>query len=193
MPAAGEAPRPSAIVASLRCLQRLRDGIGVLVTVLGGLSGGLFLLLSFYITADASSRYFFGVSTRVSDEISGYALGVGATWAFAYALKMGGHVTLAILYDYYPRRLQIVLDYLSLALLAVAAFAVSVLTWQLALQSKEMGATHMGILSTPLAIPQGMLAFGFTLLAVQALVMLLGQIADSVLGVAPAAAATAAR
>ena len=163
-------------------MQRLRDGVGVLVTILGLLSGALFLLLSFYITADACSRYFFSVSTRVSDELSGYALGVGSTWALAYALKMGGHVTLAILYDYYPRWLQELLDYLALVVLALAALAVAVLTWQLALQSREMGATHMGILSTPLAIPQGMLAFGFTLLALQAAVMLFGRIADKFLG-----------
>lgn len=182
MPPAGKASRRSVINVGLRFLQRLRDGLGVLVTMLGALSGGLFLLLSFYITADASSRYFFGVSTRVSDELSGYALAVGGTWALAYALRMGGHVTLAILFDYYPRWLQRALEYLALVLLALAAAGVAVLTWQLALQSKEMGATHMGILSTPLAIPQSMLAFGFTLLAVEAIVLLLGRIADAMLG-----------
>lgn len=150
--------------------------------MLGALSGGLFLLLSFYITLDVCSRYFFGVSTRVADELSGYALGVGATWALAYALKMGGHVTLAILYDYYPRQLQVALEYFSLVLLALVAFAVAVLTWQLALQSREMGATHMGILSTPLAIPQGMLASGFSLFTAQAVIMLFGRLADDMLG-----------
>lgn len=182
MSAEKKAARRSAPAVFLRGLQRLRDGLGMLVTMLGILSGALFLVLSFYITADASSRYFVGVSTRVSDELSGYALAVGGTWALAYALRKGGHVTLAILYDYYPRWLQRALDFLGLVLLALAASAVAVLTWQLALQSKEMGATHMGILSTPLAIPQSMLAFGFTLLAVEAVVLLLGRIADAVLG-----------
>lgn len=177
--------RASIVVRALRLLQRARDGLDVLVTIVGVLSGGLFLLLSFYITLDVCGRYFLGVSTRVSDELSGYALAVGGTWAFAYALKAGGHVTLAILFDYYPRPVQIALELLSLALLALVALGVSVLTWQLALDSQEMGGRSMGILSTPLVIPQGSLAVGFTLLTLQAIVMLFGQIADLVLGTAP--------
>jgi TRAP-type C4-dicarboxylate transport system permease small subunit len=143
------------------------------------LAGALLLLASFYITVDVLGRKFVGVSSGVTDEFGGYALAIGGMWALAFALTTGAHVRIDVLLPHFPRPVQLVLNYLALVLMGAFAAIVAWYAWKLAGESYATAARAMSFLGTPLFIPQGAFALGFTLLALQATVMLLVGLTDS--------------
>jgi TRAP-type C4-dicarboxylate transport system permease small subunit len=157
--------------------------LGVLDAVTLGMaygSGALFLLASFYVAADATGRTFFHTSTAVTDEFGGYALALGSMFALAHTLRVGAHVRIDILLPYLPRRLQIVLDYVAMAGMALFAAMLAVYTWTLALESLATDARAMSFLRTPLFPPQALVALGFSVLCLQALVILAVGVTESV-------------
>ena len=143
-------------------------------------SGAIFLLISFYITADVIGRKFFHVSTAVSDEFGGYALAVGGMWALAHALRTGAHVRIDILLPHLSPRLQALLNYAAMTLMALFAAAVTVYVWRLTLDSLAIDARAMSFVRTPLVVPQGLMALGFTVLTLEAIAILVVGIVESV-------------
>jgi TRAP-type mannitol/chloroaromatic compound transport system permease small subunit len=143
-------------------------------------SGMLFLLASFYVAADAVGRTFFHVSTAVTDEFGGYALALGGMFALAHTLRVGAHVRIDVLLPHLPHRLQIVLDYVAMAGMALFAAMLAIYTWRLALESLATDARAMSFLRTPLFPPQALVAVGFTVLCLQALAILAVGVAESV-------------
>lgn len=141
--------------------------------------GGLFLLASFYITADVIGRKFFHISSMVTDELGGYALAMGGMWALAYALRTGGHVRIDVLLPHLPGRLQSLLNYAALIVMVLFASVVTVYTWRLALDSLAIDARAMSFIRTPLFLPQGLMALGFTVLTLEAIAILLVGLAES--------------
>lgn len=162
--------------AARRVLHELDRG----VRGIAWLSGAIFLLASFYITADVISRKFFGISSEATDEIGGYALAVGGMWALAYTLRTGGHVRIDVLQSHLPQLLRRMLDYCALLLMGFFAAVVAFYSWRLAIDSYAIGATATSALRTPLAWPQGLMALGFALMAAEALVLILVGIIESI-------------
>ena len=152
------------------------DGVA---TSMAYVAGALLLAASFYITADVMGRRFLGVSSGATDEFGGYALAVGGMWALAFALTTGGHVRIDVLLPHLPERLRAVLNYAAVAAMAAFAAVVAYYTWKLAIESFLTDARAMSFLRTPLFVPQGCLALGFTALAVQAVVIFLVGLAES--------------
>lgn len=152
---------------------RLLGGLDRVTTAMAYAAGALFVALAFYLTADVLGRKFFHLSTAVSDEYGGYALAVGGMWALAYTLRTGGHVRIDVLLPYLPGPVRAVLDYGALAVMVVFASMVSLYTWRLAFDSFAGDARAMSFLRTPLFVPQGLMALGFTMLGVEAIVILL--------------------
>lgn len=161
-------------------MRALLQAFDRLVTGMAYLSGLLFLLASFYITADVVGRKFFGVSSAVTDEIGGYALALGAMWAMAYALRTGGHVRIDVLLPHLPSGAQTALNYLALAVMALFASVVAVYAWGLAWDSFTGDARAMSSLQTRLFVPQGLMAIGLTALGLEALAILVTGLAESV-------------
>jgi len=168
-----ESASPGAARRVLRALDALTLGMAY------G-SGALFLLASFYVAADATGRTFFHTSTAVTDEFGGYALALGSMFALAHTLRVGAHVRIDILLPYLPRRLQIVLDYVAMAGMALFAAMLAIYTWSLALESLATDARAMSFLRTPLFPPQALVALGFSVLCLQALVILAVGVIESV-------------
>jgi len=135
-------------------------------------SGLLFLLVAFYLTAEAVARTFLHASTAVSDEFGGYALAVGGMWALAYTLRVGAHVRIDILLPHLPARVQILLDWMAMAGMALFAAMLAIYTWRLALESLATDARATSFLRTPLFPPQALMALGLTLLCLEALTIL---------------------
>lgn len=169
---AGSSP-PGAARAVLRALDAVARGMAYA-------SGVLFLLVSFYLAADAVSRTFFHFSTAVTDEVGGYVLGLGAMFALAYTLRVGAHVRIDILLPYLPVRMQIVLNYVAMAGMALFSAMLAIYTWRYALESLATDARAMSFLRTPLFPPQALVAFGLSMLCLQALVILGVGIVESV-------------
>jgi TRAP-type C4-dicarboxylate transport system permease small subunit len=142
-------------------------------------AGASLLLASFYITGDVLGRRFFGVSSKVTDEFGGYALAIGGMWALAFALTTGAHVRIDVLLPHLPGRLQSVLHYAAIVAMALFASVLAFYTWKLAIESFTTDARAMSFLRTPLFAPQGALALGFTLLTLQAAVIIAVGVADS--------------
>jgi len=159
--------------------RRLLRVLDPVATGMAYAAGASLLLASFYITADVVGRRFFSVSSKVTDEFGGYALAIGGMWALAFALTTGAHVRIDVLLPYLPRRLQSVLNYAAIVAMAFFASVLSFYTWKLAIESFTTDARAMSFLRTPLFLPQGALALGFTLLAVQAAVIFAVGVADS--------------
>jgi TRAP-type C4-dicarboxylate transport system permease small subunit len=156
---------PAAVRAVLQATDRVTRAMAYL-------SGAVFVLLSFYMTLDVIGRKFFHISSAITDEIGGYALAFGGMWALAWTLRSGGHVRIDVLLPRLPPRLQAMLTYASLAIMALFAGAVAFYTWFLALDSWAGDARATSIARTPLFVPQALMAVGLSALAVEALVIL---------------------
>lgn len=162
--------------AALRRLLAVLDGV---TRAMALASGAVFLLASFYITADVVARKFFGRSTAVTDEMGGYALAFGSMFALAWTLRTGGHVRIDVVLPKLPPTLRTVLDYLAMVVMILFAAVVSTYAWTLAWESYDTDARAMSFLRTPLWGPQGLLALGLALLAIEAAVILLVGIVES--------------
>jgi TRAP-type mannitol/chloroaromatic compound transport system permease small subunit len=140
------------------------------------LCGALFLVLAFYTTFDVIGRRYLGVFSGVTDEMSEYALAVGACWALAYTLKAGGHVRVDILLPHLPPLMRRLADALAMAIMAVFAGTVSYFLWKLVAASYAIGATGHSIIQTPQWIPQACAALGYSVLTLVALTGLVAQL-----------------
>lgn len=151
------------------------DLIDRLSRLMAWLSGLTFLLLSFYITVDTLGRSFGGPYSGFTDDISAFAMAAAGTWASAYALQVGAHVRIDLLLPYLPQPLRAWLDQLAVALAGLLAALLATYAWELVAGSWRLGARSISVLQAPLVIPQSLLAFGLTMLAVQAAALLLAR------------------
>lgn len=124
-------------------------------------AGGVFLLLAaIVISAEIIARKTLQLPFNVGTELSTYALAIGASWSFAYALLHRAHVRIDILRRPLPSAGKAVLDILAVSSLAGVAL---ILSWHVSgtvATSWELGARENTPLSTPLIIPQGMWLVG---------------------------------
>lgn len=118
------------------------------------LAGGLLVLASaVLVSVDVLLRKFTTTTVGGADELSGYALAIGSTWAFAFVMLKRGNVRIDALYQHLPRRLAAVCDLL--AVLAVLAFAglVAWHGWGVMSYAWSIGSRSNSSLAVPLAIP----------------------------------------
>lgn len=182
----GQAPAvPSAVAPGLRgralaAAVWVRRALDRPIEAMAYLSGLLFLLTALYITFDVTGRRF-GVFTRVTDEMSGYALAVGTMFALAYALRVGGHVRIDVLLPYLPRPVRRGLDLLAVGLMALFAWVLTFFAWRQVLFSWSIKAKAMSFIGTPIYIPQFFVALGFTVLLVEASLLFLCGVVEALL------------
>ncbi len=150
-------------------LRAARGALGVLdrvATALAYFSGVVLLLASFFITVDVIGRRFLHFSSKATDEFGGYALLFGGMLALAFALTTGAHVRIDVLMPHLPSWGRACLNYATLVAMTAFASILAFYVWKLAIESFLMDARAMSFLRTPLFVPQGALAVGFSLLAV---------------------------
>lgn len=150
---------------------RIEHSIAAVDTVMGLIGGSLFFIAAWYIVVDVLGRNYTGFYSGGTDEISGYALAIGTTWAMAFALRRKGHVAIDIITAHLPDRVRAVLELVALAVMLLFAGVLARFAWSLAIGSAMLGERSVGIIATPLAIPQTFMAIGFTMLAVEALLL----------------------
>ena len=168
-----------ALAATCRVANRLLDAVNTVAAVAAYLSGLGFMVISVYITLDVLGRKFVGISSAVTDEMGGYALVFGSAMALAFALSTGSHVRIDVLLPKFPPRMRTLLNYAAWLAMAFFAAMLAAYSWKLALESWQTDARAMSFLRTPLGYPQAIMAFGFTLLAVQAALMLTVAVLES--------------
>lgn len=180
------------MLAFVHAAQRRLDRV-VLWT--GYLAGALFFALAFFITYDVLARKWgdsLGLATtRVTDEISGYVLVVAATWGLAYTLRTDSHVRIDVLLPYMPPRLRALADLLASVVMAGFASLFTWRIWILVEDSWETGIRSSTYLLMPLWVPEFILAVGFGLLALAAVLSAVAELASAALsgrGAVPAPA-----
>lgn len=154
-------------------LDRLYSVFGALATISLGLIGALVL-------AQVIGRQL-GVVVRGADDFAGYAMAASAFLGLGYAFRRGAHIRVTLLLGRQPAGRRRIMEIL---LLAVAVSASAYLAWHLsalALESYEFGDRAMGIVATPLWIPQAIMAAG----AIVMVIACLDELAAAVRGRVP--------
>ncbi len=132
--------------------------------------GGVLLLVSaLLISGEIVARKLLGSSWNVATELSGYALAIGSSFAFADALLSRAHIRVDVLYRKLPRPLRAVLDLLSMASLAFLGVMLAWRIFDVVAESHRLGARENTTLATLLAIPQGLWFLGVAWFALVAL------------------------
>ncbi len=95
------------------------DHVLLNITETASLVCGVLLILSaFYVSAELLSRKFLNIALLGSNEISGYVVAIGTSWAFGYALMKRSHIRIDVFYRYLPPRWLFAVDVLAAASLA---------------------------------------------------------------------------
>jgi TRAP-type mannitol/chloroaromatic compound transport system permease small subunit len=118
--------------------------------------GFLLVLASALISFEILGRKFFSLPFSIGNELSGYALAIGASWSFSYALLHRAHVRVDVLRGRFPPVGRTFLDVLALISLAAMALVLVVPAWGTFETSLQLGARENTPLGTPLIVPQGL-------------------------------------
>jgi len=144
------------------------------ISLWGALFGGSLLIVSVVIIGvEVILRKGFGRSLGGADELSSYALAIGASWAFAYALFERNHIRVDVVYARLGRRTRAVLDLISLLVLGVVIYLLARYAYDVFATSYVRRATANTPLGTPLWWPQGLWFLGLAwFLLVDALIFI---------------------
>jgi TRAP-type C4-dicarboxylate transport system permease small subunit len=139
----------------------------------GALAAILLACIAVLMLAEIFMRSFTSASLSFSWEYSAYFMATVFFLGAAYALRVGGHVRVALVLEMLPPPLDRVLELFStligLLISSYAALAVS----KLALISFERGTTSFTPTRTLLFVPQGLVALGLIMLSAQFVARLL--------------------
>ncbi len=150
---------------------------------MGYLCGTMFLLLALFITYQVIARKLGGVMAPGMDLMSGYTMAMASTWAFSYALRTGSHVRIDVLLPFMSTRVRWMADQVALGSIVFFISITSWKTWVMVLKSYDIGAVTNTYPLSPLWIPQSVVAFGFSMLALTAIHMMVNMIAEALLPV----------
>lgn len=135
------------------------------------------VLMTALITVEVVGRSFFGVSTLVADEMSGYLLVVLTFFGLADSLRSDSFIRVELLYSRLPTRARRRLD---AGLLLIALAYTGLLTyhfWGFVAASYRFGTTSIYFTETRLWVPQAFMAVGATVLILQILAELVRRLA----------------
>jgi TRAP-type C4-dicarboxylate transport system permease small subunit len=121
---------------------------------LGTIFGLLFLGLSVVIAVETIARKFFNFSLQGANELGGYALAVGATIAFTMAVFGRNHIRIDVFHDRFPARIQVALNWLSIAFLAGFALLMAWLSFRVLADTLDYQSVSQTPWATPLKYPQ---------------------------------------
>ncbi len=135
--------------------------------------GVMMLVLSATVAVETVVRKLFSVSLGGVDELSGYAIAVGAPLAFAVALVEQSHIRINLLHMKMPRQARAILNAfaaISIAVLAVFLMAFTVRTF---LETQMFQSIAQTPWATPLIYPQSVWLAAMILFAVPAVLFAL--------------------
>lgn len=139
---------------------RVRRAAETLSRWMNRAAGWMYVAAALFITFDVLARQFFGFSSKSTVEITGYMLAFGISWGLAFALVERAHVRIDVLINRLPLGARQYLHATALLLLAVFAGFLAWASIVLVRESLLFRATDLTPLSVPLALPQGLWAFG---------------------------------
>ena len=140
----------SALAKGLESMLRAADRGATAAALAGGL---LILAAAATVALDVLLRKFTAVTLGGADELSGYALAIGSTWAFAFVMLSRGNVRIDAVYQLLPGRLAAVCDLAAVVALLAFATLVAWHGWGVMSHAWSIGSRSNSALAVPLAIP----------------------------------------
>lgn len=116
--------------------------------------GVMMLVLSAAVTVETLVRKLFSVSLGGIDELSGYAIAIGAPLAFAIALIDRSHIRINIFYGRLGVKAKALLDAASMLALGALAIFLLVFTIQTVFDTRTYNSIAQTPWATPLIYPQ---------------------------------------
>ncbi len=159
----------------LRALTRKAD---TLYKYLGYLCGIELLLLGFFITYQVAARNLDWPRAPGTDVMSGYILGMAATWGLAYTLRSDANVRIDVLIPLMGPKVRAVADFAAIAGLAFLAYIVTWKMWGDVINSYQLNQYSNDNPRIALFIPKAFIAAGYNLLLLATLQMLLSTLAE---------------
>jgi TRAP-type C4-dicarboxylate transport system permease small subunit len=139
--------------------------------------GAMMLLLSAAVTVETLVRKLFSISLGGVDELSGYAIAVGAPLAFAIALIERSHIRINLLYVRLGARARGLLDALSVLALGGLAIFLLVFTVRTVLDTRAFNSIAQTPWATPLIYPQAVWLLAMAVFALPAAWLMLRALA----------------
>lgn len=125
------------------------------------------------ILAEIFSRNVLNISLSFAFEYSAYFMATAIFAAAAFTMRTGGHVRVSILSSAVPPAVAKAVDVIATLIGTVVAVALAYALITFAWKSGITGRTSPTIDETPLVIPQGIIAFGTLMLALQMIARLI--------------------
>lgn len=132
---------------------------------LGTVFGLIFVALSLVVAAETLLRKAFNYSLQGADELGGYTLALGSTIAFSLALMGRSHIRVDVFHGRFPLRVQTLLNWVSVACLAVFAILLAWLAWYVIQDTYAYKSVSQTPWATPLQYPQSAWLVGLLLFA----------------------------
>lgn len=133
--------------------------------------GTMMLLLSALLAAETIMRKLFSVSLGGVDELSGYAIAIGAPLAFTVSLVEQSHIRINLLYMNMQPRLQAVLNLIAALLLAALAVFLLVFTFRTVGETRLYRSIAQTPWATPLIWPQTIWLIAMSIFATASVLM----------------------
>lgn len=150
------------MAAALRSLLRAIDMVCAAGAAVAAVACAIMAVM---LVTEVIATSFFHWSQPWAVEFSGYSLLAVFFAGSGWALRQGAHIRVTLVTQAIPARAAWTLDVLaSVGALVVTSYASYALI-RYALRSAELGSVSTYLSQTPLAIPQGLLATSFVLLA----------------------------
>lgn len=133
------------------------------------LFGIALVALSVFVSIETLSRKLFNFSFEGADELGGYVLAIGSSLAFVVALIDRAHIRIDVVHAHFPRRLQAIMDWLSIVSLAVLGLFILYVGRIVIVDTLAYGSTAPTPWATPLIWPQGAWYGALSLFALSAI------------------------
>ncbi|MGR3343875.1 MAG: TRAP transporter small permease subunit [Paracoccaceae bacterium] len=135
------------------------------------LFGASLIGLSFFVSLETIMRKVFNFSFQGADELGGYTLAIGSSLAFVVALVDRAHIRIDVLHSHFPKRLQAVMDWLSVVSIAILGIFVIYVGRIVIFDTWSYGSTAATPWATPLIIPQAAWYAALCIFALCAIIM----------------------
>lgn len=142
--------------------------LGAVSRFFAWVSGFLIMSSALMVSADVVIRKMLNVSVLNSFELSTYAFAASVTLGHAYALFARSHIRIEVGYALLPQRIRIILDIISIFMLALSALMLAYFAFKTVQFSYRIDAHSNSTLAVPLVVPQGIWFFGLALFALTA-------------------------
>ncbi len=162
----------------LLAVRALNGKADALYKYLGYLCGLELLLLGFFITYQVAARNLDWPRAPGTDVMSGYVLGMAATWGLAYTLRSDANVRIDVLLPLMGPRVRAIADFVAVMGLAFLAYIVTWKMWGDVINSYQLNQYSNDYPRTPLFFPKAFIATGYSLLLLATLQMLLSTLAE---------------